>query len=87
MDLSLNAKRHKVLDAKMKLDAAVAMERHSSLKAKENCNKLILSAKGLSVIFMSGAVKGAMSKQNMTVATFSKLISKKMLAGWLSSSE
>lgn len=83
MDFSLKSERQSVAQAKTKLALANAVERHRSLNAKRNCKNLILSAKGLSAIFLSGSLKGAMSDKSMSITSFSTLIGKKVAAEWL----
>lgn len=83
MLLSLKDKRKKVDDASALAQAACALDKHTSLKAKKDCKKLILSTKGLAVMFISGAIKGAMSEQSMDGADVGKLVGKRALSAWL----
>jgi hypothetical protein len=83
MDLYLKTRRESVAQAQTKLRLANAAERHRSLNAKRDCKKLILSAKGLTAIFLSGSLKGAVSETNMNWTSFSTFIAKKYAAEWL----
>lgn len=83
MDFSLTYKRKSVANAKTAVKLVNALERHRSLQAKQQCKRLILSAKGLSAIFLSGSVKGAVSDKNMSLTSFSGLLAKKCAAEWL----
>lgn len=83
MDFSLKSRRDSVAQAHTKLALSNAVERHRSLNAKRNCKNLILSAKGLTAIFLSGSLKGAMSDASISVSSFSTLIAKKFAVEWL----
>lgn len=68
-----------------KLLAANALDKHASLKAREEVKRLILSPKGLSVAFGAGMAKGYTQDKSNSTGNMQKTLVKQAISAWLGS--
>ncbi len=75
--------------AKLDVKAAQAMSKHRRLQCKARANRLLSSAKGISVAFGAGLIKGGSSDKNSSGSSSGlvMLVSKLFLTTWLSSDD
>ena len=79
----LQNQRDAVEDAKIKLQALSALDKHNTLVAKHKSKHLLISAKGLGACFAAGSAKALISDSKVSKSQATSILGKQLLSALL----